>query len=144
VNLGRGQFVRVVGRFDGHDPCPELVSCRIVEKGPDTLIRISAELLAREYTSDQEACTAKYRDRTLFVVGIVSALKKGPNGSFRHVVLRGDGQTAIECRFNHPFTSVYSDSYNPGDQATLVGITAPLSESEKGYMLLILCDPTDR
>jgi len=133
--VGKKQTVRVRGRYARNFAFRMLVGCVIVEKGPETLVHITAEQLAREYTADSEACEAQYKDRTLIVSGEISAVKTDEN-KVKFVELKGDGTTVIEVR-HVDLGGKWPVDYKVGDKARMVADMLTI-RNEKGLLVVIM------
>jgi len=96
--LGPDQTVRLKGKFQSSIGLPNLADCEIVEKGPDTLILLTAEGLAKEYTADAMASEERLKRKKLLVTGEVSGVKEDDN-KVKFIELKGDGKTVVEVRY---------------------------------------------
>ena len=136
--LAKGQTVRVLGKATVLGSL--LTECVVLEKGPDTAVRTTAEQIAKDYTADPEKALAKYDGKTLVVVGDVSAVKPdvgAPN--IKVVELKGDGQTVIQCRFGGSDEErKFVDSCKAGDKVTFA---TEMIRAEKGLFVVGMCYP---
>jgi hypothetical protein len=130
--LGRGQTIRVRGVYGtGH-----LKPCEVVEKGPETLVRVTAEQLAKDFTMNREEAVKKYDGKTLVLSGTVSKIKPYAEGlKVNCLELKGDGKTVVECRYNKPEVA---DRYKVGETVKLVGSTG---SSLDGVLNIVPCYP---
>jgi hypothetical protein len=68
-----GQNVKIKGTFVAVFPYgPRIGDCELIETGPDTAIRITAEQLTKEYATNDKAADAKYKGKQLVVEGVVA------------------------------------------------------------------------
>jgi hypothetical protein len=131
--LGRDQTVLVRGWYDESG---QLKSCRVVEKGPDTRVQVTAEQLAADFTTNREAAVKKYFDRTLVLTGTVTKIKPHGEGlTINCHELKGDGKTVVEVRYNKP---AVADQYKVGDT---VKITSSMLLSGGAALNLALSYP---
>jgi len=121
--VGIGQTVRIRGRAW---VASTLKSCELLEKGPDTILRVTAVELAKEYSADPEKTEEKYKDRTLLVSAEVAAVEATPGIHLKDVVLKGDGKTKVRCLFDN---SEEVERRKPGEQIILVGEFQAINKS---------------
>jgi uncharacterized protein (TIGR03067 family) len=72
-----GQKVKLKGKVDRETAGEyiELVPCAIVSIGPDPAIAVTADQLTEAYAADTKAADAKYKDKWVFVEGVVLELR---------------------------------------------------------------------
>ena len=135
--LARGQTVRVRGMGSSG---PSLVDCVVIERGPDTAIRTTAEQVAKDTTGDPGQATTKYERRTLVLKGKVAAIKTDPNiPAIKYLELKGDGKTVVECRFGSSDQEAkIRDGYKVGDTAVFA---CELTRADKGVFIVGPCYP---
>lgn len=134
--LGKGQTVRVRGKAKS----TLLMECVVLDKGPETVVRVTAEQIAKDQTADPGKAQEKYDNKTLVVKGEVSAVKPdvgAPN--IKVVELKGDSQTVIQCRFGGTDDErKFVDGCKAGDKVTFA---TEMIRSEKGLFVLGMCYP---
>jgi predicted small lipoprotein YifL len=113
-NIGAWQTLRVREIFNGRGGT--LDHCEVVEKGPDTILRVTAEELARDFTTSRPQASIKYNEKTLILTGTVSDFKTTSPKS-RDAVLKGDGKTSIECTYSNPASTA---KLKVGDSVKLI------------------------
>lgn len=138
AELGRGQSVKVKGVFSPFLISRRLVRCEVVEKGPDTIVRVTGEQLSAEYTADAEAFALRYDKKSLLVSAEVAAVKSDEN-RVPYLELRGDGQSVVEVRYMS-FDRKLPAEYHAGDRVRFVASTFSLRH-EKGRTLLLIDVP---
>ncbi|MBP3956209.1 hypothetical protein J8F10_13040 [Gemmata sp. G18] len=135
AQFGRGQTVRIKGKIGKFG---EFLSEEVLEKGPETLIRVSSEALTKEFTADREKAVAKYDRKTLVVSGKISAIKPYPGLKVKYIELTGDSKTVIECRYSD--TNVV-EKYQVGQTVKVYGAIATSGE---GAVNIAPCYPVTK
>ncbi|MDB5310380.1 MAG: hypothetical protein JWO38_4582 [Gemmataceae bacterium] len=136
--FAKGQTIKVKGKFTGVAIGPTLEACTVLEKGPDTAVRITSEELAKDYTADRAATEKKCDKRTLVITGEVAVINTDDK-KVEFLELKGDGATRIECRYGLSINTL-KDKLKPGDKVTLVGEMFGF-RNEKGLFVVISCVP---
>jgi hypothetical protein len=97
AKVAKGSTVKIKGKASGAD-AEALYGCAFVEVGQNPAIVVKAEDLAREFAANKDEAAKKYDGKPLIVDGEV--VSSGPEErKFERVVLKGDGQTSLSCRF---------------------------------------------
>lgn len=99
TQFGSGQTLRIKGIYGAFD---ELTGCEVVEKGPDARVFVPAETLAKDVSTDMGQAFEKYAGKTLVLSGTIAAIKLEPGSDRKFLELKGDGKTAVECKYNDP------------------------------------------
>jgi tRNA_anti-like len=131
--LARGQTVRVRGKWSNLGPA--LVDCVVVERGPDTAVRASAQQVAKDFTSDADKARETYENRTLVIRGEVATVKNDPDVPIIRIVeLKGDGHTVVLCRFGSSDEErKIPESLKAGDKVAFAG---EVVRAEKGLVVV--------
>jgi hypothetical protein len=98
--LGKGQKVRVKGRFDtidGGDVC--LKDAEYEELTPSSVPLLAAEALAKAFTEDKNEAAKKYGNKEVIVEGIIVDLAE-KDGQFS-VKLAGNDNVRLSCTMLH-------------------------------------------
>ncbi|MDB5308577.1 MAG: hypothetical protein JWO38_2779 [Gemmataceae bacterium] len=133
ATLGQGQTVRLRAIYNGRGGT--LDHCEVVEKGPDTLIRLTAEDLAKEFTADRVEAAKIYDKKTLIMTGTISAITLNPSLKTKNIVLKGDDRTAIVCSC----TSLeFVARAKVGDPVKFIGSAV---NSGEGFVKVDYCHP---
>lgn len=135
--LAIGQTIRVRGTWS--DLGPVLIDCAVIEQGPDTAIRTTAEQVAKDTTADPIKAAEKYERRTLVLTGEVATIKNTEVPGVKFLELKGDGKTVVECRFGLSSESgKIPDRYKVGDKAVFA---CELARTDKGLFVVAPCFP---
>jgi hypothetical protein len=138
--LGQGQTVRVRGKTHLLAGGPNLKPCTLVETGPDTVVRLTAEQIVKEYTIDPDGLAKRCKDRTRVVTGTVTAVKPNPDAKhLSYVELKGDVTTTIEVWFDLDHSDRVK-KYKPGDPVKVVGSHYAV---DKGVFKVVSCHPIE-
>lgn len=125
--LARGRTIRLKGRIAmeliGENAALLVNDCEILELGPETAVRATAEDLARQFKQDLDEAKDQFADKTIIVTGIV--LKKGKNiEGVWGVELKGDNSTVIVSTFSKLIGMAESkpiEQLQEGQRVTLAG-----------------------
>jgi hypothetical protein len=102
--LGKGQKVRVKGRFHNHDAVAvTLTDAEYEELTPSSVPRLTAEALAQEFSDNKEAAAKKYGDKDVIVEGIVVDLVEKDGQC--SVKLAGTDNVRVSC------TTLFEDEF---------------------------------
>ena len=132
--VGKGQKVRLRGRFQSDRFQKYFLPAEVVDFGTPTVVPLTAEQLVKEYSAAPDALEEKYRGKTLLVTGEVSAVTIGmPDPQF--VELKGGEKPKVLC-FRHPLeTWEWPAHYKKGARVRFIGKLT--SADEEAVRLLI-------
>lgn len=134
--IGPEQTVRIKGRYN--TGLIALVDCELVEKGPETLIPLTAEALAKEFTADAAAGEKRLGKSVLLLTGEVAAVKTDPTTG-KHIELKGDGKTVIRV---HYIGGEWPATYTVGAKVKMTAEIVALA-AEPGLCKLTIGFPLD-
>jgi hypothetical protein len=117
--MALGQTVRVKGVAEANPVTLCVADGKVVELGPDTAARVSAEELAKEFSADWMKAKEKYKERTVVVTGVVADKRKAAIGEWT-VELKGDGTTVVACEFPSSEEKT-AEKLQAGQKVTLAG-----------------------
>jgi tRNA_anti-like len=130
--LGKGQKVKVVGKFAGGSGLAvSLLDCTFTELKPSPTLKTTAKAVAADFDKDEEAATTKYlidgiNSKEIIVEGVVSALEKTKNDFFI-VKLEGSGGLTVNCVVDEAEWK----KLKKGDKVTMKGDLSGFYKDEK-------------
>lgn len=109
--------VLVIGAIGGG-----IVYKKLHEKAPTGAtakvdVTMSAEQLAKEFSTDEKAANAKYLNKNIEVTGVVTETNKNQDGGLMVMLETGDPINVVQCTMDSSVTVV-----NKGDKVTIKGI----------------------
>jgi len=130
--IGNGQKVTVRGTVVS-TISPGLEKCELLEKGPETLVRVGTVELAKEYTAGPGTAQTKYAERTFVLTGKVLGIKtKYETQEF--IEFEGDGTTSIQCA--NPITvQSWKDRVQPGQTVSVSCRMFPSASQDKLFLM---------
>jgi hypothetical protein len=139
LKVSPGSKVKLRGKIPEFGlPC-DLVGAEIVEAGPDPAVVVSAEELAKQYSTDGKSATAKFDDKWAHVEGEV--VEKTTSQDCAVLLrLKGDNDVAVSCCFGErnkrPLEGV-----KPGTKVKVFGQLSLWKDKEVFLNSSILSDP---
>jgi hypothetical protein len=119
ATLGKGQTVRLKGRLKASTDSVRVIDGELVEVGPDTAVRTTAEDLAKEFTSGWKMAKKKFANKTLIVAGVIAEKPKGEGDTWT-ARLKGDDTTVIVCELLRGQKTA-AEKLDAGQRVTIAG-----------------------
>jgi hypothetical protein len=102
-----GQKLKVKGIWPEAADAPAIRLCVITEAGPNPVVVISAEQLAKDYLADPDGARKKYSDKYMILNGVIAKKEANDLGAVT-LTLKCADKVHIECNFaayNGPATA---------------------------------------
>jgi hypothetical protein len=128
----RGQEMTVRGWLAKDTYRCTLLSCQLLDVGPDPTITITAEQLALEYSTDEKAADRKYLNKTLVVSGSVIELR---DGKTNYVTLAGHNEKA-EVPFRVELGNISEQAFSELRQGAVVNFKGVCKGAFKTLVLI--------
>jgi tRNA_anti-like len=123
----KGQKVTVRGRFPDLEFGVQILNCDIVKQGPSPALAYSADNFVAEWTKDEKAAEAKWRNKLLAITGEITAVTKDDLTT----VVTLKAKLPVECNVTL-FEKDLVSKLKKGMKVTIVGEFRDPESKEKG------------
>lgn len=78
ASFAPGQKVKVVGKYEGAISGPALKNCEVTALDPNPAVKLTAEVLAKDFETNKTEANKKYQKKTLIVSGTITSTEFCP------------------------------------------------------------------